>query len=201
MARLTFDHDTHTYRADGKVVPSVTQLLAPLFDFSMVREEVMALAAERGSAVHKATELFDGDDLDETSLDPRLVGYLDAWKRFRDEAKFEPFDDGIEKPLYHPIYGYAGTPDRFGTLKGEPCTLDLKTVSRLHAATAVQTAAYQQLGIKNGTPTSVRASVRLKPDGTYELKRYSSAKDWPMFLSLLTVHNWRNESGIEARAA
>lgn len=191
--KLTFDCATHTYRDNGAVIPGVTSLLAPLIDYSMVREEVLAMAAERGSAVHYATQLYDENNLDEDSIDIRILGYLNAWKRFRDDQQFEPY--WIEKPLGHPVHRFGGTPDRFGRMKGERTALDIKTVSKLMPATAVQTAAYQELGRINDMPTECRVAVQLKADGTYRMETYRSRDDWPTFLSLLTVHNWKTRHG------
>lgn len=79
---LEFDSSSHTYRVGGVVVPSVTQILSPLVDFSMVTPDVLAAKAAIGTAVHLACELYDMDDLIEYDLDPVLVPYFEGWKKF-----------------------------------------------------------------------------------------------------------------------
>ena len=63
--RFTFDPIEHIYRFDGQRVPSVTQILEPLIDYSGVPNGVLQYAADRGTAVHLATEFYDDGDLDE----------------------------------------------------------------------------------------------------------------------------------------
>ena len=59
---LTFDEATHTYRWDGVVVHFVTQVIAPVVDYSAVPREVLAKKAEFGKAVHlSANTLWKGD--------------------------------------------------------------------------------------------------------------------------------------------
>src|SRR5690606_40991357 len=55
---------------------------------------------------------------------------------------YRPKWTGIEERVYHPIYGYAGTADRFGVMDGLAGVLDVKTTSRIHNETGVQLAAY-----------------------------------------------------------
>jgi hypothetical protein len=191
---LEFDPGAHCYRIGGKVLPAVTRVIAPLIDYSMVNEELLALASERGSAVHKATELHDLDDLDECSLDDRLEPYLAAWKRFRAETGFVP--EAIEQRLHHPLHGYAGTIDRVGTLHGRRILLDIKTVSRLSRATGVQLAAYQHLWDVRYPQRLIcgRYAVQLRPDGTYRLEPYRAPDDYTTFLALLSVARWKEKN-------
>ena len=43
---LTFDPVKHEYRDGDRVIPSVTQILAPLSDFSFVDADVLSAAQE-----------------------------------------------------------------------------------------------------------------------------------------------------------
>lgn len=73
---VDFDEQTHTYRLDGVVIPSVTQVLASMSDFSWVNPAVLARKADIGRKVHKVCEWWDKDELDEETLHPLLAGYL-----------------------------------------------------------------------------------------------------------------------------
>ena len=48
MSALTFDEAAHEYRLDGRRLPSVTQLLAPLVDYSKVPRETLERAQALG---------------------------------------------------------------------------------------------------------------------------------------------------------
>ena len=57
MFEVTFDDAKHAYTVDGKAVPSVTQLVAPLgADYDEPEDDMLALtvdaAADRGTTMH-----------------------------------------------------------------------------------------------------------------------------------------------------
>lgn len=66
---LEYIDDTHTYLFNGVVVPSVTQLLQKKFGskYDGVPKAVLERAAERGTALHKAIEDYEGQGI-ETNL-------------------------------------------------------------------------------------------------------------------------------------
>lgn len=192
MFELAFDPDTHSYTVDGVALPSVTQVLAPLYDFRYVDRDVLKAAADFGTAVHRMCELHDVDDLVEDSVDPALEPYLVAWQRFLRETRAEVLQ--VEQRYHHPLLRFAGTLDRLLKIDGAPVLVDIKTVSSLSAAVGVQLAAYEHLLAENTPHQGVRrAAVRLCGDGTYRLKFFTDAMDWPTFASLLTLQNWRRK--------
>lgn len=183
---LEFDAATHTYRHNGVVVPSVTQILAPLYDgLQHIRPDVLAAAGERGTAVHLACELDDEDDLDESTLDPVLVPYLDAWRLFKQQKKVRIL--AIEARVFHSALRYAGTLDRDIEMDEEPGILDLKATAVMSPITGPQTAAYAHC-----TPGKRRRfGLQLRKDGTYRLTEFKDPSDLTCFMSLLNIHNWR----------
>jgi hypothetical protein len=191
MSTLTFDEASHTYRVDGKRVPSVTQLLAPLVDYSMVPRDVLERAQQLGTAVHKATELYDLDDLDDDGLSDELRPYLDAWKKFRAETGFEPIT--VERKLVHPVLRYAGTSDRTGLVRQRVAVIDLKKMFVLGPHIGPQLAAYQELHRRDRLEVVDRYALGLRPDGNYRLQPYTDPLDWQCFLSHLTIHNWKQK--------
>ena len=194
MSILTFDDASHTYRVGGAVKPSVTQVLGKLSDFSMVPPDVLAAACERGTIVHKLCEYHDLND-----LDPESIGewwkYLDAWINFCADYKAEWVH--IEQPMFSHRYGYAGTPDRAGFLKGiRYGSVDIKTGKTLHRVCGMQGAAYRQLFAENygfEWLTARRATVQLRDDGTYKFLPWDDPDDWPAYLSLINLTNWSNK--------
>ncbi len=191
MTVLTFDEATHTYRYNGIVVPGVTTILSPLSDFSRVPPHVLRAAADFGTAVHLACELDDLGDLDESALDPALVPYLAAWRKF--SADHEVEWELIEQPVHHKAMGYAGTLDRQGRVKGLSTVLDIKSSAQLYPSVGPQLSAYQQASER---PSVQRMAVQLKADGTYVAKTYTDPTDWPVFASLLTLRTWCKQHSI-----
>lgn len=193
MAELLFDPIEHAYSVAGKRVPSVTQILSPLVDYSMVPRDVLERAQKLGTAVHRMTELYDLDDLDMDCLADELVPYLTAWIKFRAESGFVP--ETIEKRLHHPALRYAGTSDRTGLIRGRRAVIDIKKMLSLPPVVGVQLAAYAELHQKHGTPIEDRYGLGLRADGTYRLVSFTDKGDWPVFLSLLTLRNWKEKNG------
>ena len=196
-AGLEFDEATHTYRRDGRRIISVTQALAGFYDWSAVHPDVLALAQDRGTRVHKATELFDHGTLDWSTVDEEVAPYLDAWARFREERKFKPLF--IERRMYHPIYAYAGTMDRAGLIDSDevPAVLDIKAVSKLSPVTGPQTAAYRELAdVQLGFKAKRRMAVQLLPNGRYVCEPYRDSLDLPVFLAQVSTFYWRQKHGF-----
>jgi len=185
---LTFDAVKHEYQSSGRRVPSVTQLLGKLHSFAGIPEAILKAACERGTAVHMACEFWDQGDLDESSVDPAIRGYFDAWRSFTEATK--PQWTEIEKLGVHPL-GYAGCWDRGGILFGEEATVDIKTALQSHPVWAIQLAAYNMLRQK---PTAKRYTVQLRKDGNYKVIPWTDPNDWSVFVSLLTLHNFEQRN-------
>ena len=105
---MHFDEASHTYTIKGQPVPSVTQCLR---EAGLIDESWYSLAAaERGTFVHQACALYDRDELDMSTLDTKLAPYVEAWAKFRAQAKVEMVI--VEQPYYSFEHGFAGTIDR-----------------------------------------------------------------------------------------
>lgn len=198
-ASLTFDEPSHTYRLNGEVIPSVTQLLdTALYNFAMVPEDLLQAAADRGTAVHFACELDDLDELDETSLRPEWVPYVEAWRKFRADSGIE--FDLIEQRVFHPGLRYAGTIDRGGLMNRQRWLLDIKTTSVVSHAAGVQLAAYEKAvresveAYKDARKIH-RGVIQLRDNGTYRLVPFKEESDWNTFVALLNIHNWKKNHG------
>lgn len=185
---LHFDPVAHRYTWNGKPVPGVTQVLAPMSSFEHVPPEVLADKSALGTAVHACCEFLDQDDLDESSMREEWVPYVEAYKKFLFECK--PKWSHIEDKVFHNKLHYAGTLDRAGELFDYPAIVDLKTVATLHAVVGIQLAAYEAAVDLKTRKKVRRYALQLKPDGTYRLEEYKEAGDFGVFTSLLAVHNW-----------
>lgn len=189
---LTFDEPSHVYRWNGKVVPSVTQVLGALYSFADVPIDVLEAARERGTDVHLACQLDDEGDLNEATITEEVAPYLKAWRKFKHDCR--PSFGAIEKPVYNAARRYAGTPDRddvcfrFGAEMVTGAQIDIKTSLASHVCWGVQTAAYSNA---LGKPQQPRFTVQLRPDGDYRLLEWTDPADWPVFVSLLTLRTFK----------
>lgn len=105
---LYFGRDTHTFAANGEPLISVTTVLKQAGmtpDYSFVDPWY----AQRGTYIHKATELWENGTLDEDTIDPLISGYVDAYKACRRD--FPVTVTGQEIRLWHPQLKFAGIID------------------------------------------------------------------------------------------
>lgn len=175
--------------SDSWWIPSVTEVLREqgLIDTTWLTEE----GRWRGSAVHRACELDDLDDLDESSVPGGILPYLEAHRKFRRDccAHWEE----IERRRTHPIRHYTGKPDRYGKINGRTAVVDLKTGAPA-PATAIQLAGYAELF---DSPVR-RYSLELRANGSYSLREHSDVGDRSVFLGALASLQWRHRHGLYA---
>ena len=165
MAQLLFFDEGHKYTLDGEELPSVSQLTRFISReiYGDVGQFNLDRAAERGTAVHKATELLDKYGTAEIDEDISL--YLKAYIAFRKEHKCEW--QKIEYATHHPDNLYAGTLDRVGTVDGNLAILDIKTSSTIQKPLyTAQLNLYREM---LPDPIEQLIILHLRKDGTYKL--------------------------------
>jgi len=186
--RGTFDSVTHTYRIDGKIVPSNTQILkeAGLVDVTWYNQH----GRDRGSAVHLACHLLDEDALNWETLDAELVPYVRAYEKFKKESGFVP--DLIEVPMYNYPHRYGTTVDRTGMLNGREILLELKSGG-------VEPWCALQLSLQNEClPKKLpRFALQIKSDGTYRLHEFKDPNDRNVALSAAAIVHWKKNMEIK----
>jgi len=201
---LAFNAVDHTYWVDGELKPSVTQLLDAAGmtpDYSVVQPHVLQHARERGIHIDACCDLLDADDLDWRSVDPEALPYVEAWLAFREYEGYTPLAGQV--PLYHPVYGYAGTADSVGVLPGaRPTIVERKATTRMAPTYALQTAGYGLDGMLYAPPgggvlapvpwsAPCRLGVQLLRDGKYRLVPYEDPEDLTAFLGVVLLGRWR----------
>lgn len=195
---LAFDEDRHEYRVGGRLVPSVTQILAPLSsaEYRHVDRAVMEAAAALGTAVHKMIELDVRATLDTDSLSDGLRPYYGAWRNFRALSGFRMVLS--ESRVYSSRYGYAGTLDLAGWLGDRFAIIDAKRTAAVPRTTGPQTAGYEQALREHAehavlwpkdTPID-RYALHLKTDGKWALVPFTDRSDLRVFLSARTLYQW-----------
>jgi len=191
---LTFEEEPHIYRIDGRIVPSVTQILKAVWP--EIWPWASEFAMERGRKVHQAAHLWILGDLDSKRLSPYIAGFVAGAIRFLQETGFEFAQiDGSpasECRMYSSIYDYAGTADWIGTYQRKSAVIDLKT-GEPGWACGPQTWAYsQQWQEMTGEVVRQRFGLHLYDDGTYQLVPYKDHRnDQADFLAALRVEQRR----------
>lgn len=167
---LTFNEERHEYHLDGRLVPSVTQVLRgagliSLVDFadeerklmvelgystaSLVPSDILQHALARGTRVHKACHYLSEGLLDWDTVDDKDRGYVSAAAQFLADSRFELLLDpdgrpiGRELRLYSHRYVYAGTTDLVGRWNGQLAIVDWKTGNPEDVCADLQLAAYE----------------------------------------------------------
>ena len=175
MPEFLFEESTHTYTLDGVVIPSVTEICAPITAGKYPPVGVVQQAAARGTRVHELCALYDMDALPD-EIEAELVGYVKAWAAFcRD---YKPVWKHIELPLFgeiDPGQPFAGTLDRIGDIDGRTRVVDIKTAASLDRPAKValceQIGGYECLADLNDIDVSFGAGmgVQLFANGNYRV--------------------------------
>ena len=187
---LVFEPETHTYRVNGVVVPSVTQVLRSaglaIEPYSPNGDQAMV----RGARVHLACHYDDDGDILESEFAEEELGYLAGWRKFKEETNWQ---SAIREKPFYSERGYCGTPDAIGSFPNQGvAVLDIKTgaFSRWHP---LQRAAYSDFW----PFCFLRFGVYLLPEGNYTIREDEIHKrrgDLDIFLAALAIHNWKESS-------
>ena len=180
----TFDESTHTYRIDGRKVPSVTQVLGDLIPGWKASEWYL----NRGQAVHACAAMIARGI--EFEHDPQIDGQVRACRKFFAEVK--PVVHNVETAMYSEKYQYAGTYDLFGELDGRLIVFDWK--ASISPALPYQLAAYalESNVVNYGCGVVLKETGEYSMTEIYDLRRYKQG-----WLSLLGAYNIRRKCGIK----
>lgn len=190
--QLQFDEQTHTYRIDGRLVPSVTQVIRDVLPTWQGGTE---WDMQRGRAVHACAAMIARGE--EFEHDPAITGQVEACGRFFAELRVMPYV--VEKAVYSSKYQYAGTLDLIAELPWGPTVVDYKAT--LGPTVPYQLAAYSIAEAENNdTDRWCRwgIGVELRENGTYQLsEKYNLTRYRAEWLCLLTAWNVRRKCGIK----
>lgn len=195
---IEFDEDAHRYTVNGKVYPSVTGILKLWSKFGYTNFDATD-AMWRGTVVHRATELWDQDDLDESSVEPEIMAYVRGWQKFRRDWQFTP--GLIEARVAHLTWGYAGTLDRtgYGQQPGKrpaKCyLLDIKSGAP-DPSHALQTMGYYLPLHDCKAIIDARLTVYLSPDDYKVEVHPNDTADRANFLAAVAFYKWRKQHNL-----
>lgn len=203
---LHFDADTHTYTLDGKVLPSVTTIIASdpsLYSFGAVKADVLEAAANKGTDIHDYLHLWESSE--SCSVYEPFESYRKEWMRFLVDELLETMIGGVvlmsEEPLCHTGHGFAGTPDRVYYNDKEITIVDIKTGGETKAH-RIQTAAYAILALRQLRPTAPRfdgvrrVAVYLSADKPYKAVWHDDPTDFTAFMALRSLYLWKKTNGV-----
>lgn len=184
-----FDSETHTYWLGERRLPSPTGLIKEFGLYQYEDTPTQIWYRDRGSAVHKACELFDKRDLDESTLDPEIVPYLEQYKAFLKVSGAQVLRN--EEPAYHPTLMYAGTIDRVYLLNGKPVVVDIKTGTP-EPWHGIQLVAYKLIAetLEHGA-TAMKCYGLYLTKESYRLIEYKSREHIAAWMAILTLNAWK----------
>jgi hypothetical protein len=223
---LSFNASDHSYWADGRQFPSVTQILKAVGIYSDFHFQE-SHHKYRGHAVHAGAAILDMGGVPELGPVPAHLkqvgedivnGYWPAFSRFKERTGWQ--GRIWECPIIDPVRGYAGCFDSVGEMGDDVVLLDVKS-GVLPEMVPVQLALYwlligeglpvnpQHPGlrwledvIKSGRPVK-RMALRLTKDGkdtlftqTSKCEDYSSPRWIQVTRSILNVYTIRASYGL-----
>lgn len=190
---LRFEEETHSYWLGKQYLPSVSEVLAPVnVGYDDIPAHILAFAAARGHAIHAACALLAQKNLEWSTVDESIVGYVKAAALFLREAEVRVL--GVEHRMCDPTLRYAGTLDLLALMGPHTCVFDWKATAVMPRTAGMQTAAYDALYRRNlgGTRPNKRYGVQLFEDGKYKLFPFTDPRDYSWFTSALNLWHWRN---------
>lgn len=135
---LEFIEETHTYLLDGKIIPSVTQLLKEIFPlkYDNVPIDILNKKSEYGTQVHKFIEII------EKKKPKKPLAYIKKYYKpniYQEESlkdylkikeKYNIVITDSEKKVHY-LDKYAGTLDLKGYVNNKSAIIDVKTTYEL----------------------------------------------------------------------
>lgn len=195
--RLVFDEVAHRYSLDGRDLISVTTALteAGMAGTRFYTEE----SRLRGQYVHQCIALEAEGALEESSVDPIVRPFFDAFRKFQRDTSVTL--EIVERRVCDPTLGYAGTLDAIGVWPdGKRMLFDWKS-GFFPPMAGPQTAAYLRCArwfYPTGTSIA-RAGLHLRDDGTYRLMPFTNiVQDEHDFIAALRVAQFRRRHDIAA---
>lgn len=206
MATLIFFDKKHIYELNGEQIPSVSEIarFASREIYGNVEQYTLDNASNRGSAVHKSTEILD--KYGQVECDNSIEPYIRAYVQFRKDYDIKEYI-AIEKALASEKMLFAGTIDRIciitqqfaqkfkeqtkidiSSLVGKLAIIDLKSSSVVQKTLAkIQLNGYEILSTENNIgEIALLIILHLGKDGRYKIHNIDI--DHTLFMSCYNLH-------------
>lgn len=188
MIELTLN-DKHEYHdQDGKIWPSVTQIIQVAGLANQYNHN--EYAATRGTFAHKGIHLFNEGVLDEDTLDDTIKPYIQSYKKHRESRPGKVFIS--ETIVFSSMFKFAGKIDQV-IFDGKYYDLEDNKTGVYDPGHGLQSAAYV-LALKEcmGITIRHRYGVHLKSNGSLaKLISHDDRTDKSVFLSALNCVIWK----------
>lgn len=191
---IEFNEKDHIYMKNGIVLPSVTQIMQPLYEqvYGKADSDASANGRSKGKEIHRAID--DYCEFGMIDISEEYKPYLDNFIRYIDEHQYEIV--ASEVMLCHPVYGYAGKIDIIvRNPKGEFVLIDNKTGDLQPKLHAVQLQAYTDMWSANKMPEiAFKVALGLSDKG-YKEHRYDKydTKAKSVFDACYKIYKYRKE--------
>ena len=191
---IEFQESEHIYSKNGIVLPSVTQIMQPLYEqvYGKADSDASDNGKSKGKEIHRAID--DYCEFGMIDISEEYKPYLDNFIRYIDEHQYEVV--ASEVMLWHPVYGYAGKIDIIvRNPKGEFVLIDNKTGDLQPKLHAVQLQAYTDMWSANKMPEiAFKVALGLSDKG-YKEHRYDKydTKAKSVFDACYKIYRYRKE--------
>lgn len=206
MATLMFFDTGHQYTLNDEEIPSVSEIsrFVSREIYGDINQFTLDNAANRGSNVHKSTEVLD--KYNEVECDPNIEPYIRAYIQFRRDYGIKDYV-AIERPLASEQMRFAGTIDRIVLIDegfaqkfkeqtkvdisgqiGKLAIIDLKSSAVVQKVLGIiQLNAYKILAEENKLgQVGVLAICHLEKDSKYKVHNFEI--DDTLFMSCYNLH-------------
>lgn len=200
---IAFDGEAHQYKINGVIRPSTTQVMDH-FGLMKGKEFFTIHHSQRGTYVHEAIKMYTEGILDEKSMDPRLIPYLDSFKLWEKDFGYKHIAN--ETICYDPDLEVCGTLDTFGRMSGVDgiALIDYKT-GVVGESVGFQLASYKRLlRLSNRFPETEpihKFALKLDPKGKRaKLIPFTDEGVDRMWVSMALLYRWKRENGYPMEA-
>ncbi len=188
IADLTFKEDTHSYFLGNVPIPSVSEIIKPIYQkiYGEIDKDTLEVAAKRGTRIHRAVEFLSKYNL--YSVDSDVSGYISAYQKFRSDYKEWKLLHS-ELKTYHKSLLYGMTVDEIYETPQGLIICDIKTTKIAYPnAWSVQLSAYKSGFESQHEKVSKIVALQLFEDGNYVLHELKD--NFSVFLSCLEIHKF-----------
>lgn len=193
MGEFIYDEDTRIHTLDGKVIPSVSNIVEPLsMDYSKAHPEKLERKRDLGIAFHECIRLFLSNNLDEDSIDEELKLPMQQFAEFftDDTNGLQSLEISsiiaVEKAFCNEKLKYCGKPDM---VTGDTI-YDWKLRKYDPVCDPLRMAGYA--GLVSEFPPKSRIVVEFSLDGGYRVHDADKKQAWAMFRKLLEWY-WKKQ--------
>ncbi len=189
MGDFIYNEESRLHTLDGVSIPSVSQIIAPLSDFSKIPPNVLENKRRLGVEFHRIVEIEINEGFYFGEIDPLLKLPVDAFRLWWSAYWMDFKNPQTEKPLFCKRLNYCGKPD----LVSKDYIVDWK-LSKYNAITApLQLEAYDQMLPKTKGVKRELIAVCFDLDGGVKMHNARGPRAWGVFRKMLDRYNSEQE--------